>query len=360
MKTSRKIKMSRNKRYWILVFLFPLMIACGGSDEREPIAPSTDEVRIPTGEPFSKLSDYRFFTGSLRQLSPNKRVVPYDLNMPLFSDYLSKKRFIYVPEGSVTPYNESGVLAFPVGTVLIKNFYYNRSGTDHLVETRLLIRNTSGWQPLSYIWNEAQTEAERSIIGDIVPITMVVNGTSRSINYQVPNQNQCVNCHSPTGSLDVLGPKVANLNKDYSYTSGTDNQISHWAEQGILAHPGTSSMPQWPKMSDTSADLNTRARAYLDVNCASCHSPQGSANNSGLFLGYDNSNPSSLGIYKMPVAAGNGSGGLMYDIVPGSADESILLFRMNSSDAAIRMPEIGRELVHEEGVDLIREWIDGM
>ncbi len=58
--------------------------------------------------------------------------------------------------------------------------------------------------------------------------------------------------------------------------------------------------------------------------------------------------------------AGSGSGGLNYDIVPGNAAESILVFRMASNDLEVRMPEIGRSIVHPEGVELIAEWINAM
>ena len=56
---------------------------------------------------------------------------------------------------------------------------------------------------------------------------------------------------------------------------------------------------------------------------------------------------------KPPVAAGRGSGGLAYDIVPGKPDKSILVFRTASTDAGIMMPELGKRLVHEEGLALV-------
>jgi len=47
----------------------------------------------------------------------------------------------------------------------------------------------------------------------------------------------------------------------------------------------------------------------------------------------------------------------LFDIVPGTPDESILLHRMLSTEADVAMPELGRALVHIEGVSLIRDWI---
>ena len=64
----------------------------------------------------------------------------------------------------------------------------------------------------------------------------------------------------------------------------------------------------------------------------------------------------------MPVsicmAAGKGTGGHLDDIAPGHADASVLVFRMDSDDPSVMMPELGRSVVHREGVQLIRQWID--
>ena len=60
------------------------------------------------------------------------------------------------------------------------------------------------------------------------------------------------------------------------------------------------------------------------------------------------------------MAAGRGSGNLKYDILPQKPSESILLYRLASIDPGEMMPEVGRKLVHTEGVELIREWIKTM
>ena len=40
--------------------------------------------------------------------------------------------------------------------------------------------------------------------------------------------------------------------------------------------------------------------------------------------------------------------------------ESILVFRMESDDPGIRMPELGRQLAHKEGLEIIKNWIRKM
>ena len=59
-----------------------------------------------------------------------------------------------------------------------------------------------------------------------------------------------------------------------------------------------------------------------------------------------------------PVAAGQGTGNRLYDIQPGHADGSVLLYRMDSNEPSVMMPEVGRSIAHREGVTLIRQWID--
>ena len=319
--------------------------------------PSPLLVDIPAGQGHELLSEYNFFTGTLADLEPNEGVLPYDLNTALFSDYALKKRFIYVPNGQQIPFDAENTLELPVGSVLIKHFYYPG---DVYIETRLLIRGETGWRPETYIWDEDRSEARRTVIGGSREMSVNVDGQLQVFNYSIPNQNQCKNCHAFNGQINPIGPVVPNLNKDYSYSDGTANQIDKWIEAGILQGHGSSAVPEWPKLEDESASLNDRARAYLAVNCSSCHRLEGSAANSGLYLEYDNMDSLSAGFYKTPVAAGTGSGGFQYVIDPGNAEESILYYRMNTSDVEARMPELGRELIHMEGVELIREWIDSM
>ena len=79
-----------------------------------------------------------------------------------------------------------------------------------------------------------------------------------------------------------------------------------------------------------------------------------------MFLEIGQTDPERLGVGKPPVAAGRGSGNRRFGIVPGKPNESILVFRMENDDPGIRMPELGRQTQHREGVELIKEWIQEM
>ena len=361
--------MSQQKKIFLLLLL-PLFLQCNKMENplpsiSEPALPAAmeNEVNIPEGQGFELLSAYNFFEGRLADLQPNIEagVLPYDLNMALFNDYAAKDRFVYVPTGATIPFDTTGVLEFPVGSILIKHFYYPESASERtIIETRLLIKRAAGWEPEIYEWNPEQTDAQRTVIGRTRQLTVMANGAERTFNYLIPNQNQCTNCHAYNGKIHPIGPTISNLNRSYDFSDGRSNQLDKWQTQGILGAPAISAIPQWPAIDDSATSLNIRARAYLDVNCASCHRLEGSAANSGLYLDYHNQDSLSLGFWKTPVAAGDGSGGLSFAIYPGKADQSILLYRMISDEIDGRMPEIGRELLHEEGIELIREWIDGM
>lgn len=324
----------------------------------------------PNGKPFEKLSDYRFFTGDLKDLHTNDRVLPYDLISGLFTDYAHKARFVYLPEDVTIPYQEDDALELPVGACYIKNFYYPFDFRDEtkgrrIIETRLLIHRENGWEALPYIWNDEQTEATLEIAGDIKSVSWTdEHGVKNEIDYLIPNKNQCKSCHwsNATAGISPIGPKVRNLNHNYAYADGTQNQIEKWAAIGFLKGVPTNGtpLPKNANYNDKNEDLNARARAYLEINCAHCHRKTGPAYTSGLLLNIENENPESLGICKSPVAAGKGTGGMLADIVPGNHAASILSYRMESNDAGIRMPELGRSVVHKEGVALINEWIDAM
>ncbi len=143
---------------------------------------------------------------------------------------------------------------------------------------------------------------------------------------------------------------------------GSENQLSFWGRQGWLRGlPKVEAIPRLACWDDArTGSIEQRARAWLDVNCAHCHSPTGPAYNSGLHLSANVDRPVEFGVFKTPVAAGRGSGNLTYDIVPGKPDQSILVFRISSTESGIAMPEFGRSLVHAEGVVLMREWIQGL
>jgi|TARA_A100001011_G_scaffold19146_1_gene19581 uncharacterized repeat protein (TIGR03806 family) len=305
------------------------------------------------------LSEFGFFQDMQNQI-PAEGVHPYSLVSPLFSDQTDKLRFVYVPEGQKLGYVKDKVFIFPVGSTLIKTFaYLNMNGPleQQLLETRLLINTNAGWKAISYVWNEEQTDAKRAIAGATIPTSFLNSqGELVAVRYRAPNQNQCKECHQVNKVMTPIGPKARNMNKDLNYQSGEMNQLLYWAALGWIDQKLDSTPIS--SYTDVNASLDNRARAYLDINCGHCHIPGGSADTTGLYLNLIEENQEKLGIFKKPVAAGRASGNLKYSIVPGHADDSIMLFRMKSLDPGIMMPESGRALADDTGIKLIKNWID--
>jgi hypothetical protein len=60
---------------------------------------------------------------------------------------------------------------------------------------------------------------------------------------------------------------------------------------------------------------------------------------------------------KRPAAAGRGSGDREFDIVPGEPDRSIIVYRVQSIEPGVMMPELGRHIGDPDAVALLAEWI---
>jgi len=315
-----------------------------------------------------ELSDYRLFANSDPTADPNDGGLPFDLTTPLFSDYANKHRFVFVPPGESATYTDAGAFDFPVGTVIAKTFGFLEDRRqpelgERLIETRLLIHREDGWIGLPYIWDETETVATLAIGGGSADVSWIdLAGQLRATTYQVPNINECTDCHGTQAGDKPIGLQARWLNLDYDYAGGTQNQLQHWSDRLILSGaPSPASAPRQPVWDDPlDGSVEERARAYLDINCAHCHDPAGVARFSGLFLEAERPLGSEVGECKPPVAAGAGSGGRSYDIVPGEPSDSILVFRMESLLPSIRMPEISRSIVHDEGVALVSSWILGL
>lgn len=312
----------------------------------------------------SKLSEFGLFKEPLASMIPIEGVFEYEVNSPLFSDYSHKKRFIYLPEGKHMTYHEKEVFEFPDGSIIFKFFYYpyKESGADtqRILETRVLIKKDGYWEAFPYVWNENQTEAFLMLTGHDLWISGLDHtGREAQWHYSIPGMLECKSCHELHQTLTPIGPNARQLNRYSELYS--QNQLVFWHQQGLLA--GFNDLILAKRLADwqnKDEPLDSRARSYLESNCGHCHRPEGPARNTGLNLMSWESNLAALGVRKTPIAAGKGSGGLKYDIVPGRPDQSILIYRIQSTEPGVMMPEIGRTLVHQEGVALISEWIRSM
>ena len=331
-----------------------------------------------------RLSDWNLMRAANGALTLNAGAAPYDLATPLFSDYALKLRTVTIPAGESAVYDADDAFALPVGSILSKTFYYPQAGAEwtgavavgpepafagaaiplggvRLIETRLLVRRTEGWVALPYVWNDDQSDATLARIGAVKPMTLVrPDGRRENFSYLVPNQTQCAGCHATnntTREIAPIGLRARHLNKESSFNEGF-NQLDWWIAAGMLSGaPDGVLHPRNASWTDETASLDARARAYLDANCSHCHSDVGPADTSGLDLRPETPMGPRYGRCKFTIAAGGGSGGRPYDIVPGEPDQSIFVYRMETTEPGHMMPELGRAVTHEEGVRLIADWI---
>lgn len=312
-----------------------------------------------------ELSDYNLFQDPKDPTQNPVEGFKYLLKNQLFTDYAEKDRFIFLPPGTAINYKPKYALDFPVGSVISKTFSITEvdKETPTLMETRLLIRREDGWIPLNYVWDQATGKALLSKAGLVVSKKIIVNKLKKiDIDYHVPSLRQCASCHFVNEKLTPIGPQAKFLNRP-SVEDEQINQLTQMAISGRLQGlpDVVSEIPAIVAWDDVKQTIDSRAKAYLEINCAHCHNAKGNARNTGLFLQSQwPSDSIEIGHCKTPVAAGFATGGNSYAIAPGRADKSIMMYRMSQSHLAVKMPQLGRSVSHSEGNELVRDWINQM
>ncbi|WP_027387013.1 hypothetical protein [Chryseobacterium gregarium] len=355
------------KIYLLCILCFLFIYSCKNDEKIESVEPESLFVNFNIDAvPYSKLSTYAFFKGALKNLAPNSKVLPYEPASSLFTDYALKKRFIWMPNGVKASYNgDDQSLNFPVGTVLIKNFYYNTiqpGNTTKIIETRLMIKKSSGWIFAEYLWNDDQTEAE------LVTGTDFTSGSSKNItfrkensevmniDYRIPSETECLACHKLDNKPVPIGVKPQNLNVAYNYPNGLKNQLQKLVDEGYLqSYP--SNIVSTVNYKDTGKPVDIRLRSYLDINCAHCHQENARCDYRAIRLSFSQTaNLSKMGVCVMADEPIDPS--LERIVTPGNPAKSVMHFRLNSTEESNRMPLLGRRIVHDEGVELLKQWIN--
>lgn len=281
---------------------------------------------------------------------PAAGLIPYAPNAPFWSDGAAKERWLALPNGTTIAVNSQQDFDFPNGSVLVKNFRLS----NLLVETRLFMKHPDGaWAGYSYRWNTSQTQA-----------TLVQGATTAVWGGQTwiyPSGAQCLQCHTSAAGFS-LGLEIPQLNGLFTYpqTNRTANQITTLNSIGTLSPAqttGPTSLPAYPDPHGSAGSLAERARAYLHTNCAQCHRPNG-----GTGVSLDLRHATLLSATATcNIAPNRGNLGIANALIiaPGSADTSVLLARMNRRGAD-QMPPIGSNVVDTLGVQLVRDWINGL
>jgi uncharacterized repeat protein (TIGR03806 family) len=277
-------------------------------------------------------------------------LIPYDINVPFWSDGAVKERFYAIPDGTSIDVNVEGDWVFPIGSVLMKNFRVN----NELIETRLFMRHTDGeWAGYSYEWNDAGTDADRLYGAK----TKTVSGQE----WIYPSGSECMQCHTAAAGFS-LGPEHGQLNKDFNYpTTGRNaNQLVTADAVDLLTAPlgnTPDNLPRYADPTDTGEPLDARARAYLHSNCAGCHRP-GGPTPSDMDLRHATPLQNTNTCDVIPVSGTLGIAGARI-ISPGNAGASLLVERASRRDSH-GMPPLGSTIVDSAGVQLLTDWVNSL
>jgi uncharacterized repeat protein (TIGR03806 family) len=325
-----------------LTFLLVCILTIFSCEKDDSYTPVEDPYVVAEFRP--TLSELNLFKGNLSDLNFTSRAFEYSLNSTLFTDYSNKQRLIALPENTAMQFDGDGLPIFPNNTVIAKTFYYNLDDRNlslgkTIIETRILIKINGEWETGDYKWNDLQNDAVLDLQGSTVPVTWIdENGQSNSVNYKIPSDNQCFTCHRTNESKRPIGLNLRSLNFVRDGVNQLQEMIDRQYIEGITDASSVSVLPKWDDAVNYS--LEERARAYLDINCAHCHTSGGYCElQSTLRLSYETSIDDS-------------------NIV---ARKNSMLFRVSSDfQDGLTMPWIGTTVLHDEGVDLIVSYLNSL
>lgn len=292
-------------------------------------------------------------------------VYPFRPSSQLWSDGARKERHLALPGLEQIGYTAAGGWNFPDGTSLLKTFLLplderDPEGSLKRIETRLLLKHSGSWHGFSFEWNEEESDGYLLAGARDRPFTIIDEaGEPFSYSWHYPSRNECMTCHT-SASNHILGLNTGAMNSLFTYptTGVTDNQLAafDWIglfDDGLPAPP--EELPLLPDYTDETWPLEDRAKAYFEANCAMCHQPGGVTQAAIDFR------------FATPLGDMN-----LLDVPPLHADfgqedprlintsqvfDSIVLLRLESTEAAVRMPPLATSRVDEEAVALIRAWL---
>jgi len=298
---------------------------------------------------------------SVTKHTPEAGVVPYSINAKPWADNAVSERFVAVP-GELSIKAEGTAWQFPENSVLVKTLSLEletgNPASRRRVETQILHFDGLEWQPYTYRWNDEQTDA---VLLDAaggehvfdVKDANAAGGKRRQI-WRFSGRSECQRCHNKW-SGPALAFNTPQLNKVHDYDGLSAGQLETFAHVGLFEKPvPTEKRPTLADPRDSAADIDGRARAYLQVNCAHCHRLHaGSSVLSKMQYDLSLDKTNMVGVRPMQGTFGIHAAQV---IAPGDPFRSVLFYRMSKLGGG-RMPHIGSTEVDRAGVELMYDWI---
>jgi len=300
---------------------------------------------------------------SVKDHIPAAGLIPYDVNVQLWSDGAKKERFLALPQNASVVFKEQDNWEFPVGTVIVKTFFLHTDTANpekmRRLETRLWLQNPRGWEGYTYLWNDEQTEA--NLLADW-PLQKeyqikTPHGPVKR-EWYFPSRSDCQACHTHNVGF-VLGLNTRQLNRLENVADAKENQIEKFKRLKLFTQPflkSAAKLESYPDWDNKLASLESRARAYLDVNCALCHSPGGFGTAGGSKANLDFHNSFEKAFAVPPQSAPDAKRW----ITPGHPEDSQLIQRMKSRNPKDQMPPLATQQPDREALDVLELWIKGM
>lgn len=331
------------------------------------------ESRFP-----NRLSETGLFNDlGTHQLSPG--VIPYDIIAEPWADGTLAERFIALPgqaelglhkKSNVQKGEIAGEWSYPEGAVLGKTILLEVApGKTRRLETQLMRRHGQKWEAYSYVWNDSQNEAvfsARSFDQAFAVADGQAAGSSRQLTYHFSSRTECQLCHTSRRGT-IYGFRQEQLNRDIHVGKAAANQLRTMAQMSLFSEPlakdlaenaevAIANLPRAIDPRDDSAPIEERARAYLHLNCATCHC-RGGGGSASIEL-VENLSLEKTHLVSRPT---QGTFGIVdpWIVAPGDPFRSVLYYRMSKLGRG-RMPHFGSQMVDPTGSKLIHDWIAQM
>ena len=337
--------MKNLKTTLLFAVIFSSLVLISHSCKKEDAASSNLVLNLTP-----KLSGLKIFQGPMKTLTPSDGYTFFEGSTDLFNDSCEKNDLIFIPPGTkmTAPTVGSGLPTFPVGTMIVKTFYYYKDLRNHtfasdksIIETRVMIKTDSKWIGGTYAWNSDQTEGTLITNGQIVPVGWIDDASqTHKVNFRIAPYGQCVSCHTSNGDFVPIGFQIKNVNVPRIRDPYLGmNQLTYFQNIGILNPCDPTKFVSTAPMSGPY--VTPKARGYLSSNCAHCHSPSGMASSTNLFLDYE-----------LPLS----ETGILSKDLDGLRMRDQIITKMSNGS----MPKFHSSVVDTHGIAVVKAFLDSI